>query len=183
MLISKRNLLGTLVSLTIIGFLFASSSLLLADPVPGGPGYAIYHASAFLPTKSTITYNNFNSRLVNETAPFALFYAPVSLPHGATINKFILYYTDNDATQNTNAELRQTAYPDLTSPILASVSSDGSSPTPTFAETTGITNPVIDNQRYGYHVRLFLPVSVTNLSVNGFRIDYTFPINLPLIMK
>jgi hypothetical protein len=183
MINSKKKLLGTLLALTITGIFFANSSPLLGAPVPGGPGYLMVHASAFIPGMSTTIYRLAGASLYNDTSPSALFYAPVSLPQGATINRFVLFYLDNNDS-NIIGRLSRTPHPGNVSSDLATVSSSGASTTPTFAETTGITNPVVDNQSYGYYVWVFIPANTSNNSaVNGFRIDYSFPTNLPLIAK
>ena len=183
MLISKRNLLGTLLSLSIIGILFFTSSESLGDPVPGGPGYFMQPASAFRPDNPS----NFDlnaAYLTNLSSIAKTFYAPVSLPQGATINKFILYYFDNAALLSVEGALGRIAFPGVSFVELAHVNSNSriDSPASNYVETTNINNPVIDNQSYAYYVRVKLPATV-NVNVNGFRIDYNFPINLPVIMK
>ena len=116
--------------------------------------------------------------------PSASFYAPVSLPQGATINKFILYYGDNETVLGIGGRLARIALPGNAAVELANVNSNSNvnSLAPNYVETTNIINPVVDNQSYAYFVQVILPAS-DNLVVNGFRIDYNFPTSLPLIMK
>ena len=156
----------------------------IGAPVPGGPGYLIQPASAFRPQSSSTEFLISASYLLNLTNPSASFIAPVSLPQGATINKFILYYQDNDTVVGVEGRLSRIALPGAAAVELANVNSNSNvnSLTPNYVETTNIINPVVDNQSYAYFVQVILPASI-NLVVNGFRLDYTFPINLPLIMK
>ena len=59
------------------------------NAVPGGPGFVTVSASAFRPRYSSTQYSG-GPRLTTTTEN-ATFDAPVLLPHGATITKFILY--------------------------------------------------------------------------------------------
>ncbi len=180
----KKKLWGAFFALAIIGILFATGSQSLGDPVPGGPGYFMQPASAFRPDSSSTNFTVLsNGASLKNTSPSTEpFYAPVSLPHGATINKFILYYIDNDAVSGIGGFLVRTPLPGSFAVPFAQVNSNSNvqSSAPNYIETTDINLPVVDNQKYAYFVSIFLPA---NLSVNGFRIDYAFPISLPLIMK
>lgn len=177
----RKGLSVVLGGLTIIGIFLTISSPLLGAPVPGGPGYLIQSASAFRPQSSSTQFLISASYLMNFSLPSASFYAPVSLPQGATINKFILYYQGNETVEG---RLSRFALPGNAAVELANVNSNSNanSLAPNYVETTNIINPVVDNQSYAYFVQVILPVS-DNLVVNGFRIDYNFPTSLPLIMK
>ena len=176
---NKNKFMGLLVAI-VISFV-ADVSPCFGQPVPGGPGYFIQPGSAFRPRVSTASFTIYGSTLVSINAP-VIYYAPVFLPHGATINKLVLYYSDTDATLNIEANLYRVPLPWSAMSELAIIQSSGSSTTKIYSETTTINNPVVDNQGYGYYVRLYLPAS-DHLGVDGFRIDYSFPTNLPVILK
>jgi hypothetical protein len=168
----------------IIISLVAGISPCFSEPVPGGPGFVLYHASAFRPTSDSINYRLVNGYIRNTSPTTSDFIAPISLPHGATINKFVLYYRDNDSINSMSAFLGEIVYPEVSMSVVASITTKDSSIF-TFTETTDISKPIVDNQRCGYYVRVSIPASVNplDLSVSGFRIDYSYPTNLPLIMK
>jgi hypothetical protein len=188
MLISKRKLWGTLLALTIIGNFLATSSQSFADPVPGGPGYFMQPASAFRPQSSSTNYLVNAEYLRNLSPATQSFYAPVSLPQGAVINKFILYYKDIDPVLGIQGYLSRVALPEG-GPIIsfAQVNSNSKeqSDHANFIEFTDLlpSYTTVDNQRYVYFVQINLPPSNNLLLVYGFRIDYSFPINLPVMMK
>jgi hypothetical protein len=181
---NKNKFMGLIVAI-VISFI-ADVSPCFGQPVPGGPGYFMQPASAFRPdsSSSNFTVSSNGASLKNSSPSTEPFYAPVSLPHGATINKFILYYIDNDAVSGIGGFLVRTPLPGNFAVPFAQVNSNSNvqSSAPDYIETTDINLPVVDNQKYAYFVLVNLPASA-NLSVNGFRIDYNFPTNLPLIMK
>ena len=65
--------------------------------MPGGPGFYAQSSSAFVPYNSTTPYARNGVALYNPGGP-GVYLAPVSLPNGATVNQFVVYYYDNDAT-------------------------------------------------------------------------------------
>jgi hypothetical protein len=187
MIVLRRKLWGTFFVLAFIGILFFTSSESLGDPVPGGPGYFMQPASAFRPDFSSTSYQVNSQYLKNLSPATQSFYAPVSLPQGAIINKFILYYRDNDPVLGIQGYLGRFALPEGGSTILfAQVNSNSKlqSDNLNYVEFTNILSgyAVVDNQRYVYLVQINLPPT-NNLWVYGFRIDYSFSTNLPLIMK
>ncbi len=180
----RRNLWGTLFALTVIGIFAATSSPLLGAPVPGGPGFVSVGALAFKPLIPTWTYSyTASNRLYNNGGTLEIFYAPVQLPHGAIITQLVLYFVDKGVS---SISVSLVSYPlDEPSNLTEMIS----------METTGaLIDPqtlignifphgnVIDNQSNSYIVSLGLSPG-PNYSVGGVRIDYNYPINLPLIMK
>ncbi len=151
--------------------------------VPGGPGFVTESASAFRPRSSSTQFSTFwGGPQLTTISGDGIYVAPVLLPHGATITKFILYYRDNAPSSNLIAELARARLPGNLDQIIAGVFPDGSSAVATYTENTSIANPVVDLQQYAYYIRLRLPAD-PDLEVNGFRIDYEFVVALPVIKK
>jgi hypothetical protein len=66
---------------------------------------------------------------------------------------------------------------------IADLPTSGASPTPrTLIFDTFPSGNIIDNQSNFYSVSLDMPQG-TDYRIGGARIDYSYPINLPLIMK
>jgi hypothetical protein len=151
------------------------------NAVAGGPCFVMGPASAFRPRSSETEYAFSGPRLQTVSLASATYDAPVTLPHGAEITKFILYYRDN-ASSDVYATLYRAPLPDRFGYAIASVSSSGASTEARYSETTTISDPVIDLQQYAYYINLLLP-GAFELEVNGYRIDYSFGVALPLILK
>jgi hypothetical protein len=170
-----------LMSLFVVWCLNPTQSM--GAPVPGGPGFVSIGSYEFKPLSPSATYTFTGGRLSNTTGVTEVFLAPVHLPHGATITQLILYFVDpgpedirvylwSNPLDNPSAD---TAIVDVTS--------SGVSPDPRILIANTFPNGnVIDNQSNFYTVSLDLP-SGTAYRIGGVRIDYSFPINLPLIMK
>jgi hypothetical protein len=183
MLISKRKLWATLLALTIVSIFAATSSPLLGAPVPGGPGFISIGNVSFQPHPPSVQYGYINGRLYNNNGSPASFVAPVSLPHGATITQFVLYYVDNDSVNDINAWIGYISLEESTVNVMCSITTSGGSPDARImVNNTITTGKVIDNQSYNYFVSILLPTGSTS-QLSGVRIDYSYPTNLPLIMK
>jgi hypothetical protein len=183
MLISKRKLLGTLLALTVISIIVATSSPLFGAPVPGGPGFISIGYPAFQTQSFNVPYGHISNRLYNNSGSAASFVAPVSLPHGATITQFVLYFVDNDSVNNITAWIGYLDLETSTVTLMCSITTSGSSPNPQIMATNTINNgQVVNNQSNYYIVSVFLPPGSTS-QLSGVRIDYNYPINLPVIMK
>jgi hypothetical protein len=156
----------------------------MGAPVPGGPGFVTVGSLAFRPgNPNNIAYGYASNRLYNTGSSTAAFYAPVQLPQGATITQVVLYFVDN-GTSDIIAYLL--SYP-LDGPIdlteMMYITTSGASPNSrTLIGNTFPNGSVIDNQSNFYIISVGLPPT-SNYAIGGVRIDYSFPINLPLIMK
>ena len=184
MIVLKRKLWGTLSALTFIGILFATSSPLFGAPVPGGPGFVSIGSAEFRSALPSTTYYLPGNRLVNLSGVTGTFFAPVHLPQGATITQFVLYFIDN-GTSDIVVFLSSVPLDDPTvANTVAVITTSGASPAPrTLVVNTAPNGNIIDNQSNFYVVTITLPSSGLDYQVGGVRIDYKFPINLPLIMK
>jgi hypothetical protein len=67
---------------------------------------------------------------------------------------------------------------------LARLDSSGANVNNRVMEDTSISPDIIDNQSYAYWIEVSLPGSQsTNLMIRGIRIDFSYPVSLPLINK
>lgn len=154
-----------------------------AAPVPGGPGFYTQNGFAFRPYPSQSTpYSYIGVKLINPDSSSNYYEAPVSLPQGATVTKFVVWYYDNDASQNMWAALALGSLGTNYGSVMAEVDSSGASTDNRYGEDTTITNATIDLQSNSYWVEGRLPPS-TSVGIVAFRIDYQYASSLPLIMK
>jgi len=183
MIVLRRKLWATLFALAVICIFATSSSPLLGAPVPGGPGFVSVGGLAFRPLIPSWPYSFTSGRLYNSGNALEIFYAPVQLPHGATITQVVLYCVDKGVG---SVGLSLYSYPldepsNLTEMIQMTTTGAILDPQTLIGNIFPGGN-VIDNQSNFYIVHLGLTPG-TNYSVGGVRIDYNYPINLPLIMK
>lgn len=154
-------------------------------PVPGGPGFVILNAFDFKPYSQTTGYL-YSGTLLYNPGPDGLnnYMAPVHLPQGATINQVVAYYLDNDSTEGQDLVIRLYLCNDfgMGADSMAEIEVPGAEPGIIFNITPIITYPVIDNSRYSYAVQVTLPVSDW-VALSAVRIDYTYSVSLPAIMR
>lgn len=153
--------------------------------VPGGPGYVSLNGINFKPlTPSNNTYSWSGVGLKNTGTSGDWFMAPVQIPNGATIQKIVVYYVDQDAGVGNDLEVDLIYVPLGVNfgSLMATFKSSGSLAGSVYGETTTITNPVVNLSANSYLIQAYLPVS-TNITLQGVRIDYGYPTNLPLMMK
>jgi hypothetical protein len=153
--------------------------------VPGGPGFIMVHPTAFIPMLSTWDYAfGSGGSLYNPGSSDSYYEAAVNLPHGAKITKVVVYYYDDISTEDIWVVLVGISMDEPELRILAQFATSGADPTNRVMEDTTITADTIDNQSYAYWIEVYIPGSQSlNLIFRGIRIDYSFPVNLPLINK
>jgi hypothetical protein len=151
-------------------------------PVPGRPGFVILNGFDFKPYLQTANYQYTGSMLQNPGTSLAYYLAPVHLPQGATVNQVIAYYFDYDGVVDLEVELLQCDNLSGAIGIMASLSSSGASPSMTFTVTSAISTPLVYNASYSYAVQVSLPNS-SLIGLEAVRIDYTYPVTLPLVLK
>ncbi len=151
--------------------------------VPGGPGFIMVHPAAFFPeTTSGQRAFGMGGILYNPGVGSEFYITAVDLPHGAMINKIVLYYKDS-TIETLEVVLARFGHEEGVT-VMARVESVGSNVSPQIGEETTILANAVDNQRYGYFMELFLPGGFgSNMHIRGVRIDYSYPVNLPLINK
>lgn len=154
-----------------------------AAPVPGGPGFYSQTSLAFQPWPSQATPFSYSGRtLLNPDSSSHAYEAAVSLPQGATITKFVVWYSDNNASADMWAVIARMALDDSSVAQIARIDSSGAVPSVRYLEDTTIETPTIDMQSYTYWVEAYLPPN-SAAGVVSFRIDYRYASSLPLIMK
>ena len=124
-------------------------------PAPGYPKPLSINPCAFRPEVDTYDYTINQQVCRNQTSlTEQYFFAPVYLPHGATVTKFTFYGYRDDVLSTMRATLQKVNRPGVVT-TLAEVIADW-----TIGESSGyddtILQPVIDNENYSYIVRLFL---------------------------
>ena len=82
-------------------------------------------------------------------------YAPLNLPHGLTVTKFGVCFTDNSGSGYMNIILERRNILTGVVETMTSLASSGlpSSPTRTTKVTTSIANGLIQNHKYTYHIK------------------------------
>ncbi len=152
--------------------------------VPGGPGFVMVHPTAFIPVNSSLEYGFVSGGFLYNPGSIGSYYeAAVNLPHGAKITKLVLYYYDN-STQNMSIVLAGMGMDDSNLLSLANFTTSGAEENYRVVEDTTITSETINNQSYAYWIEVGIPGSQgANLMIRGVRIDYSYPVNLPLINR
>lgn len=152
--------------------------------VPGGPGFIMIHPMAFFPLNTNGERAvGYGGALYNPGPVEELYGTALNLPHGATISKIVVYFTDNSPE---TLQIRMgTINPEVVyETVIGEVTSTGEDPNPRVLEDTSILMNVVDNQNFGYILVVSLPGGQgMNINLGGVRIDYSYPVNLPLIKK
>jgi hypothetical protein len=113
-------------SRVILALLGVLSGMLLAVAVPGGfaaaggpgrgPGYISLGPAAFQPSQSSFSYGieeRETLALVNTSGGLGRFYAPVSLPHGATVTHLTVSYEDENLNAGQDGRISLVAWAPL----------------------------------------------------------------------
>jgi hypothetical protein len=138
--------------------------------------YVSLPATAFQPQNNVTQYSHVGHTLRPEGDGWPqVFVAPVQLPHGAQIQKFTLYWSDDSIVHNVSADLYRTNLSTAES-IIASVDSSGSSATTGSTTTSTISLPIVDNSLYSYYVwaKLHKDSGMPTIgTLHGVVIEYT----------
>lgn len=146
---------------------------------PNSFGYVNVPAAAFVPIADGANYLNNGFEL--EVYSDSQFIAPVYLPHEATLYKLTMYYSDSNSLEDSSCILRAmdtTTFLYVTD-VSGEVNSDG---TGQGSDSTSSFNPsIVDNSRYFYILNCTLyNDGVFSTNLYGVRIDYTYPVYLPM---
>ncbi len=160
-----------------------ADSLAAPDAIPsGGPGYFSQTAFVFQPYPNQSVPFLFSGRtLYNPDTVTRYYQAPVHLPHGATITKFVVWYTDN-STSNLWAALARAGLDDSGVAQIGYVASTNAAVGVRYLQDTTITTPLVNNGSYMYWVEVGLPPN-SSVGIVSFRIDYRYGSALPLISR
>jgi hypothetical protein len=102
------------------------------------------------------------------------FRASVNLPHGSTITGVTYHYWKNpSALDNSTATLNRTGIPAVGS-VSAMATLTSSATNHTSVTTNTITNPVVDNQNFSYHLVVTLGGTAGGHCVDAVTIRYTY---------
>lgn len=147
-----------------------------------GTGYISVPAAAFVPEHYLVNYTNDGNTLalaVGYTGG-ASFFAPLHLPHGATLTKLTLSYYDNDADLDDDVTLSLHRGEGTTKAYQVHVSSN----------TDGVGSKSvdytldIDNSEYTYFLQLYLADTYPGLEFYKAIIEFTYPTTfVPLMLR
>lgn len=152
------------------------------SPVPGGPGFYSLSAFEFTAEESYCCVSFQGPDLYNSSsAEFFPYAAPVNLPNGATVTKFVLYFWDSSSVKDLGASLYRVPLDGSSVEKMAEAFSAGS-PGYDSSASTLIDFPVIDQQAYAYYVEVPLPQG-SDIRLRGIRIDYGYGLSLPLVSR
>jgi hypothetical protein len=133
-------------------------------------------AGAFAPGNGYFDYDNNGSRIRGNTPGQSLaFVAGLSLPQGATVTAVRLHVQD-DSTSTANLTMyRQSLFTSGDFTAMAQIASGGEVIGIRTISDTTISQPVIDNTFYQYHLYLTFttPPAPAGLDVWGVRVEYT----------
>jgi len=134
-------------------------------------GYVSLPAAAFGPQEDHYDFTNFGGALRNNDGDSDRYYAPVQLPHGATVTGMTWYWYDTSVTTNGAAYLRRGSLTGGLQNAMAQVNTSGSGGDSSGSDTI-ISYATIDNSQYTYYVAWFLWDS----GVSGYTvvIEYTY---------
>lgn len=167
----------------------ASITFTTGDPslapvlIPGGPGFYAQNGLAFKPYPSGTTPIAFSGSWVYNPDTATRYYeAPVSLPHGAVVTKFVVWGLDNNTTYDFWAVLAKLSQDNSEIYNIAYLTSTGANAAArSFVDIT-LDSPEIDLQSYTYWVEIGMPPT-GSVQLISFRIDYDFPTYTPVIQR
>jgi hypothetical protein len=137
-------------------------------------GYVSVAPAAFIPDDETYQYNRDTGASLLQDSPSSgsYYYAPVSLPHGATVTKFTVYYFD-DSSGTIMARLRYSNMGTGTYAMAEALSADGGYGS---TDDTSIDYAQVDNETRAYYVRVQFPASAYSGTLNfkGVVIEYQY---------
>lgn len=187
------NIVLILVLLAVFFFERGSSPVNAAESqaaVPGGPGYVMVPATAFIPESSSDGYRVFWGELsVPEGSPngYTIFNAPVYLPQGARLTGLTMYYTDtNNDSDTLGVDLMRKPLPSLSSGELVGLSIYSNLVDFGVYQSDTTADParaIIDNSQYSYWLKVYIYAAPVYLQLQAVRIDYAYDTALPAIRR
>lgn len=152
-------------------------------PVEGGPGYFSISPWDFTPENWSQGRSYWPGMLINSHYDFAYFIAPAHLPHGVTVSKMVAYYYDNadPDIDLTFSFLECTLSVGVCKELIYNQSAHGYD-VHRIDEYVPAETVVVDLQSKYYIVKVGIP-PIAGLGITGIRIDYGYPVSLPVIMR
>jgi len=157
--------------------------------IPGGPGFVSIHPSQFLPKYSNTEYGFYVIKELYVSGSYPThagvdFLAPIDLPHQATITQLIMYFFDDNLTDdgyNLSVSLNRCDFGSAVCDGMGQTISTGIKGYG-YVMTATITNPQVDRQLYNYVLHLVIPGGFgENLSLVNLRVDYSYPTYMPTV--
>ncbi len=131
-------------------------------------GYVSVSAAAFRPAYDGYNFHNAGLRLDNVDGASDFYFAPVQLPHGATVTRLSFYYDDDSASGDGVAELRVNdmdgTFRQMAYVVTVTGQSSGYDDTINYA--------TVDNSQYAYYLQCNLDDS--DVYAYGVIIEYTY---------
>ncbi len=151
--------------------------------VPGGPGYVAISSTAMRLCYGWGEWASMGFELFNPSLSTVGYYcAPVVIPQGAWVTKFIVYYYDASSSSLQGMLVRQ-PFAGNTFTYMAHVISSTSSGYG-YEEDESIVSPQVDMAENAYLLMIHIPANQGDLlRLVGVRIDYSFSTYAPLINK
>lgn len=153
------------------------------NALPDGPAYYSLSTVDFTPYDwaQGRTYNS--SWLMNPNPTTTTYLAPLHLPQGAQIIKAVMFYRDNaDPYLDIVLILAECPLAGDTCVVVASGETAHAVVDPRVMEIIPVSNLVVDNHLNSYVVMIVMDPS-EELFVTGVRIDYGYPVALPIIHR
>jgi len=152
-------------------------------PAAGGSGIYTSSGLEFWPYMSSTTFARYGVGICNTSVDSRNFETQLHLPHGVTIQQVVVYFYDNDSTNNLYADFNYHPYTNWGTYIFTELNSFGASPEVRYISATPpAPYNYVDSALREYTVEVLLPpsCSVILLSV---RVDYSYTSYLPAVMK
>jgi hypothetical protein len=144
--------------------------------VAGGiTSFVAVSGNGFNPSSDTTGYARFLEGIRGTSSgELVRFFAPIDLPHGATVTAFEAQVLDNDATQNVSLSLGFITDTGGVGSMATLASTGAAANARTFSTTTITQGAVIDNQNRSYHVNANWTVPTTSFNIRLARVSVTF---------
>jgi hypothetical protein len=142
------------------------------DPQPAATktSYLSIPAAAFRPVQDGYDFENQGYKLQNNDGPSFLYFAPVELPHDATIVNIKFFWHDYSTNDGEVVLMRSYLFTDTQSDM-AHIYSQGSNGYGV-TETNSINDATIDNRYNSYYMGCYLPDISVLLSAVVFEYTY-----------
>ena len=130
--------------------------------------------AAFVPADEAYQYDRDSGSGLKQDGPStgSIYYAPVSLPHGATVTKFTVYYYDS-SNDGITVTLRYSNLGTGSYAMAEAASVDGGYGS---SDDTSIDYAAVDNEMRAYYVRVQFPTSAYTGTLNfkGVVVEYEY---------
>jgi hypothetical protein len=148
--------------------------------VEGGPGFISIGGHNFVPESNNVEYSRGLTSVYSMDVVDTVFYAPVNLSNGATINQLVLYYFDN-SDSDFSVTLYGYDFSQQFVEVIKLVSSSGSDGMGFVSQSLSAE---VSNQFNTYFLKAEFPANAGDqLKLISLRIDYGYSSYLSLINK